>query len=81
MEVGGAVVMASDAPPQHYQHPQGFSMSIGTKEPAEAEKFFAALSEGGAVGMPLQETFWAQRFGMLKDRFGISWMVNCEKPQ
>ena len=80
MEVGGGVVMASDAPPQHYQQPQGFSMSIGTKEPAEAEKIFAALSEGGAVTMQLQETFWAQRFGMMRDRFGINWMVNCEKP-
>jgi PhnB protein len=80
MEVGGAVVMASDAPPQHYHQPQGFSMSIGVKDPAEAEKIFAALSEGGGVVMPLQETFWAQRFGMLRDKFGTNWMVNCEKP-
>ena len=80
MEVGGAVVMASDAPPSHYHAPQGFSMSVGVKDPAEADKIFAALSEGGKVGMPIQETFWALRFGMVTDRFGVPWMVNCEKP-
>jgi PhnB protein len=50
------------------------------KEPAEADRIFAALSEGGKVGMPIQETFWAQRFGMLTDKFRTNWMVNCEKP-
>ena len=79
MEVGGAVVMASDAPPSHYHQPQGFSMNISTKDPAEADRIFAALSEGGSVGMPIQETVWAQRCGMLTDRFGTHWMVNCEK--
>jgi len=80
MEVGGTVVMASDAPPQHYHEPTGFSLSVSTKDPAEADQIFAALSEGGTVAMPIQETFWAQRFGMLKDRYGTNWMVNCEKP-
>jgi PhnB protein len=80
MEVGGAVVMASDVPPQHYHEPTGFSMSVSIKDPAEAEKIFAALSEGGTVSMPIQGTFWAQRFGMLKDKYSMSWMVNCEKP-
>mgnify|MGYP003622951944 CR=1 FL=1 len=46
----------------------------------EAERIFHALAEGGKVGMPIGETFWAFRFGMTKDRFGIPWMVNCEKP-
>ena len=50
-------------------------------EPAEAERVFLALSDGGQVRMPLQETFWARRFGMLADRFGTPWMINCEKPQ
>ena len=80
MEVGGSVVMASDVPPQYYHEPTGFSMSISIKDPAEAEKIFTALSEGGTVSMPIQETFWAQRFGMLRDRYGTNWMVNCEKP-
>jgi PhnB protein len=55
-------------------------MSIGLEDPAEAERIFAALAEKGQVGMPLQETFWALRFGMLVDQFGIPWMINCEKP-
>ena len=80
MEIGGLMVMASDTPPVHYHNPQGFSLTITTKEPAEAEKIFAALSEGGSVGMPMQETFWAQRFAMLKDKFGTNWMISCEKP-
>jgi len=45
----------------------------------ESEKLFAALAEGGTVIMPLEKTFWAERFGMLTDRFGVSWMVNCEQ--
>ena len=45
---------------------------------AEAERLFAGISEGGKVTMPLEKTFWAERFGMCTDRFGVSWMVNCE---
>jgi PhnB protein len=78
--VDGQVVMASDAPPDRYQAPQGITMSLGIADPAEADRVFAALSEGAAVHMPIQETFWALRFGMLVDQFGIPWMVNCEKP-
>ena len=48
---------------------------------AEAERVFGALAEDGKVQMPLDKTFWAERFGMLVDRFGVSWMVNCEKDQ
>jgi len=47
---------------------------------AEGERLFAALSEGGQVVMPMEKTFWAERFGMFTDRFGVSWMVNCETP-
>ena len=72
-------IMAADVPGR-YETPRGFSMTIGLSEAAEAERIFAALSEGGKVTMPLQETFWAVRFGMLTDRFGIPWMINCEKP-
>jgi PhnB protein len=77
--VGGHVLMGSDAPPGRQEKPQGFSVSLSVKEPAEAERLFQALAENGAVRMPIQETFWAKRFGMLVDRFGIPWMVNCEK--
>jgi len=79
MTVGDVVLMGSDAPPDHYQAPQGFSLSIGTKDPAEAERIFNELAQNGKVQMPLQKTFWAVRFGMVVDRFGIPWMVNCEQ--
>ncbi len=76
--VGDQVLMASDAPPDHYEKPKGFSVSIQLKDPAEAERIFNALAENGTVQMPLEQTFWAKRFGMCVDRFGIPWMVNCD---
>ena len=78
---GDAVLMASDAPPEHYSKAQGFSINISVPDAAEAERLFKALSEGGNVTMPIAETFWAVRFGMFTDKFGIPWMVNCEKAQ
>jgi len=80
LKVGEFVLMGSDAPPQYFQKPQGFSVSLQVKEPEAAERVFSALAEGGTVRMPLEETFWAARFGMLVDRFGTPWMVNCDKP-
>jgi PhnB protein len=77
MTIGGQVLMASDAPPAHYQKPQGFSLSLHTTDVAEAERTFQALSEGGQVTMPMQKTFWATLFGTLVDRFGVPWMINC----
>jgi PhnB protein len=79
MTVGDQVLMGSDAPMQHFEKPQGFSVSLGIEDPAEAERVFNALAEGATVTMPLQKTFWAGRFGMLVDRYGIPWMINCEK--
>ncbi|MHB8503107.1 MAG: VOC family protein [Candidatus Acidiferrales bacterium] len=79
MAVGGMLLMGSDAPPDHYQTPQGFSVSLTVKEPAEAERIFQELAQEGKVQMPIQKTFWSVRFGMLVDRFGIPWMVNCEQ--
>jgi PhnB protein len=72
--------MGSDRPPDHYEKPRGFSVSLQIKMPAEADRVFQALAENGAVKIPIQETFWAARFGMLVDRFGIPWMINCDKP-
>jgi PhnB protein len=77
MTVGDQVLMGSDAPPEHFDKPQGFSVSIHVDDPAEAERIFNALAEGGQVTMALEKTFWADRFGMLVDRFGTPWMVNC----
>jgi len=74
--VGDAVLMASDSPPEMYQQPQGLYVSIGVHDVADAERIFHALSEGGSVTMPIGKTFWAERFGMLVDRFGIPWMIN-----
>lgn len=78
MTVDGAVLMASDAPPGSYQQPQGFSISLSTEDVAEADRLFQVLSENGTVSMPIQKTFWAARFGMVTDQFGIPWMVSCE---
>lgn len=78
--VGDQVLMGGDPPPEYYQKPQGFSVSISVDNPAEAERIFAALAEKGTVRMAIQETFWARRFGMLTDQFGTPWMINCEKP-
>ena len=76
--VGDEVLMASDAPPEHFQPMKGFSVSLNVDKPAEAERIFQALSEKGSITMPLQQTFWASRFGMLVDQFGTPWMINCE---
>jgi PhnB protein len=87
LQVGPVTLMGADAPelpgvPESaYRAPQGMSVSINVDEPAEAERLFARLSEGGSVQMPLAETFWSPRFGMCTDRFGIPWMVNCEGPR
>jgi len=80
MTVGNQTLMASDAPPGRYSKPAGFSVNIGLNDAAEAERIFSALAEKGQVHMPIGETFWAVRFGMLVDQFGIPWMVNVEKP-
>jgi len=79
LRAGDAILMGSDAPGEQFQKPQGFAVSINVKTVEEAQRVFHALSEGGQVQLPIQETFWAQRFGMLVDQFGIPWMVNCEK--
>ena len=78
LSVDGEVLMASDAPPDQYKEPHGFSVSISMKNPADGERVFNALGQGGKVGMPFQKTFWAAGFGMVTDRFGIPWMINCE---
>jgi PhnB protein len=78
---GSAVVMASDTMPgMPFQQGNNFSVSINCENLQEIDQLFAALSEKAKVTMPLQETFWAARFGMLTDQFGINWMLNFEKP-
>ena len=79
LQVGDKLLMGSDSPPKQFESAKGFHVTLGIAAPAEAERVFKALSAGGKVTMPIQETFWAQRFGMLVDKFGTPWMVNCEK--
>jgi PhnB protein len=77
--IGDQELMGSDNPPGYSETPQGFSVSIGVDDPAEAERIFHTLAENGTVKMPFQQTFWAYRFGMLVDQFGVPWMINCEQ--
>jgi PhnB protein len=79
MKIGDRILMGSDAPPAHYQKPQGFSVSLSAKDPVEAKQLYEALSAGGQITMPLQKTFWSLSFAMLTDRFGIPWMINCQQ--
>ena len=81
LTIGDQVLMASDNNPAFpYEGIKGCSVSINVDSPEQAQEVFDGLADGGNVQMPLQETFWAQRFGMLTDRFGVPWMVNCAKP-
>jgi PhnB protein len=79
LSIGDSLLMASDAPPgNHEELKKGFYVNIGLKDPKDGERVFNALSENGTVKMPFQQTFWAKGFGMLVDRFGTPWMINCE---
>ena len=76
--VGGSTLMASDGCEEGDGTFHGFSLSVSLPTEAEAQKAFAALSEGGKVNLPLGKTFWSPCFGMLEDRFGMGWMVTME---
>ncbi len=76
LRVGDTLLMASDGMCDGKANFEGFSLSITVADAAEAERVFAALSEGGLVTMPLEKTFWAAKYGMLQDRFGVGWMVS-----
>ena len=75
LRIGGAALMVSDGRCQGRPSFQGFSLSIEAKDEAEAKRWFAALSDGGEMRMPLGKTFFAPCFGMLADRFGVGWMI------
>jgi PhnB protein len=79
LNLGDQVLMGSDAPPDRYEAMKGFSVTINVNDPREAERIFHALAENGTVRMPIEKTFWAERFGMLVDQFGTPWMINCEQ--
>ena len=75
LKIGESVVMASDGRCSGEPGFRGVTLSLSVKSPEDAEKYFKALSEGGHVGMPMSQTFFASRFGMLTDKFGVGWMV------
>ena len=78
LQVGNSQIMCADTPPDRYEKPAGMSVSLHVKDPAEGEKLFNALAEGGNTMMPFQKTFWSPGFGMCVDKFGIPWMINTE---
>jgi PhnB protein len=78
LTIGGQAIMAADVAPEQYEEPKGFSLSLQMKSVQDAERIFRELATEGRVVMPLEKTFWADRFGMVVDRFGIPWLINCE---
>lgn len=79
--VGDTQVMASDGRCQGKPSFQGFALSLTAKTAADADRMFGALANGGQVQMPLTKTFFSPKFGMVADKFGVSWMVLVEQPQ
>jgi PhnB protein len=77
LRIGDQELAGSDAPPGRYQPPAGFDVTIALDDLDEAKRIFEALSAGGIVTMPMQETFWTRGFAMFTDRFGVRWMINC----
>ena len=82
LQLGAQILMGSDCPPsQPYEGIKGCAMTITVETDAEAERVFNALAQNGKITMALDATFWASKFGMLTDQFGVAWMVMCERPQ
>jgi PhnB protein len=78
VRIGGKLLEGADVPPERYEKPKGFSLSLNVSNPDEAERLFETLGDGGQVLYAITKTFWSERFGMVVDRFGIPWMINCE---
>jgi PhnB protein len=76
--IGDQLLMGGDVAPERYEAPRGFSLSLQMTSVADAERIFQDLATGGTLVVPLAKTFWAERFGMVVDRFGVPWLVNCE---
>jgi PhnB protein len=77
--VGEQTIAGADVLPNQYEAPRGFFVLLDIADPSTAESVFQTLAEKGTVRMPLQKTFWAERFGVLIDQFGIPWEINCAK--
>jgi PhnB protein len=82
LDLGSTRLTGADVSSEEgYVAPTGFSVLLEPETPVDAERAFAALSEGGDVILPLTGTFWAERFGMVVDRFRIPWMLSCARPE
>lgn len=83
LKIGDTMIMACDSMFEGHETIVGnnISLAVGTDNAASADAMFEKMSDGANVTMPMQETFWAERFGMLTDKFGINWMFDCDKPQ
>jgi PhnB protein len=77
LQIGDHTIMASDGQSNGSQTFQGFALSLTVTGEAEADRLFGALAEGGQVRQPLMKTFFSPRFGMVTDRFGVSWMIHA----
>ena len=75
--LGGITVSGADPPPERYEPPKGFRIFLEADDPADTERLFHALAENATIEMPLQQTFWSLRFGVLTDQFGIPWTLSC----
>jgi PhnB protein len=80
VRIGGHLLEGADVPPERYEEPKGFSLSLNVPTAREAERLFEQLANGGRVLYAIEKTFWSERFGMVIDRYGIPWMINCEIP-
>jgi PhnB protein len=81
MKLGETELMAADVPPDRFQPMRSAYLSLTVDSSGEADRIYALLSDGGQIFMPMEETFFAYRFAMLRDRFGTSWMILHQKPQ
>ena len=77
--IGDQVLAGADVAPPLYEEPKGFSLSLQLTSTTEADRIFHMLAKDGTVVMPLEKTFWAARFGVVVDGFGIRWLINCEE--
>ena len=79
LTIGDTELAGVDVLPEQYVQPQGFCVLLHVDDPVEAERIFYALAENGEVRMPIQNTFWSARFGVLSDQFGVPWEINCKQ--
>lgn len=79
LHIGDSCIMGSDSPPEDYTAPTGTYIMLGVDTALEAETAFDALAKNGQIRMPITETFWSVRYGIVVDQFGTPWMINCNK--